>query len=334
MSHRPQWSIPGVGPLQPCFEIVSSATVGKLNMLLPIAALKAACHRFELRTCTGPDPRLWSRIIVVGTHAANSWPILARHEAALGRYRVTKAEVAFDVHAQSIADASEKLFALTGMLTKPRHQRRCLWSVHKPASDPRPGYVSAPTCYFEDRKSSVKMKVYARHRKVPSGGFGGPCVRLEWTLVGERALTRHLGGNKIHHLARADLNAFLKRNLRLERVDHVALGNLIFPPRPIPPNSQAPYNDLDYRAKRAAFLALRVLAYREADKFGDPTAAWRMCRDSPAQIRGHLRVLRDRQRRRKRSRRGRPRANRSTGRLPILDRLPIIASTHAFSRLS
>ena len=119
-------------------------------------------------------------------------------------------------------------------------------------------------------------------------------MRLEWTFTGQRALTRHLGGNQIHHLTSADLNAFLKRSLRLERVDHVALGNLLFPPRAIPhPNAQAPWNDPDYRAKRAALLALRILADRERDKFGDWEAAWRTCRDSPAQIRGYLRGLRD-----------------------------------------
>src|SRR5215470_16923927 len=128
-------------------------------------------------------------------------------------------------------------------------------------------------------------------RHFPGGGFGRPCVRLEWTLTGKRAL---LGGNQIYHLATADLNAFLRRNIRLERVDHVALGNLLFPPRRIPPDSPTPWNDPDYRATRAAFLDLSLLAEREVDKFGgDPTAAWRTCRDSPAQLRGYLRGLRE-----------------------------------------
>jgi hypothetical protein len=89
-----------------------------------------------------------------------------------------------------------------------------------------------------------------------------------WNGLSIRALTRHLGGNQIHHLATADLNAFLSRNLRLERVDHVALGNLL----------------------------------REVDKFGDLDAACITSRDSPAQIRGYLRGLRDGKRPRKRGR--------------------------------
>ena len=305
MSCWPQWAIPGVGLLWPCFDyvqIVSSESVGALKALLPVAQLERACHSFNVLTYQGPDPRLQSRMVIVGTRNAKPWLILAQHEAVLGRYRVTQAEVAFDAHAHSIADAYEKFFALTGMLTKRRHQRRYLWSVHKPDNDPRPGYVSAPTFYFEDRKSSVKLKAYLRHQKLPGRGFGGPCVRLEWTLTGRRALTRHIDGNRIQHLLTADLNSFIKRNLRLERVDHAALGNLLFPPRRIPPNAQAPRNDPDYRAKRAALLALRNLAYRERDKFGDWNTARRTCRDSPAQIRGYLRGLRDGKRPRKRGR--------------------------------
>ena len=41
-------------------------------------------------------------VIVVGSQAANPWPILARHEADLGRYSITRAEIAFDVQAASI----------------------------------------------------------------------------------------------------------------------------------------------------------------------------------------------------------------------------------------
>src|SRR5262249_12611413 len=241
--------------LQPCFdrvEIVSSETVGKLKTLLPIAALKLACHSFELRRYEGPDPRLQSRMVIVGSPSADPWPIIVKHEADLGRYRITRAEIAFDVDTASIEVAREGLFALVSQLGKPWHQRRHLFSMHNPDKTPRAGCVAEPTFYLEGRKGSVGLKCYPRHQKQPGGGFGGLCVRLEWTLTGKRALTRHLGGNQIHYLATADLNAFLKRNLRLERVDHAALGNLLFPPRRIPPNAQAPWNDPDYRAKRGS----------------------------------------------------------------------------------
>jgi hypothetical protein len=305
MAHRRQWSVPAVGPLQPSFDrvdIVSSARVGKLKSLLPIAGLNLTCHTFKLRTYRGRDPRLHSRLILVCSHATNPWPILARHEAVLELYWITRAEIAFDAEAASIDVAHDRLFALVGQLGKRWHQRGHVFSVHKPDDTPPAGCVAEPTFYLEGRKGSVGLKCYVRHQKQPGGGFGGLCVRLEWTLTGKPALTRHLGGNRIDHLAAADLNAFLKRNLRLERVDHVALGNLLFTPRPIPPDARAPWNDPNYRAKRAAFLALRNLAYREGYKFGDSTAALRTCRDSPAQIRGYLRELREGKRPRKRGR--------------------------------
>jgi len=273
-----------------------------LKARLPVAQLERACHSFDVLTYQGPDPRLRSRIVVVGTRNAKPWLILAHHEAVLGRYSITRAEIAFDVEAASIDAARDGLFTLVGQLGKRRHQRSYIFSVHKPDDTPPAGCVAEPTYYLEDRKGSVGLKSYMRYQKQPGGGFGGLCVRLEWTLTGKRALTRHVGGNQIHYLATADLNAFLKRNLRLERVDHVALGNLLFPPRRIPPNAQAPWNDPDYRAKRAAFLVLRNLAYRERDKFGDWNTAWRTCRDSPAQIRGYLKELRDGKRPRKRGR--------------------------------
>ena len=299
-----KWSIPGVGPLQPCFdrvEIVSSAPVGKLKRLLPIVDLELACHSFELRTYTGPDPQLRSRIVIVGSHTANPWPILAKHEADLDRYGITRAEIAFDVEAASIDAARDRLFALVRQLGKRRHQRGHILSVHKPDDTPPPGCVAEPTFYLEGRKGSVGLKCYVRHQKQPGGRFGGLCVRLEWTLTGKGALTRHLGGNCINHLATADLNAFLKRNLRLERVDHAALGNLLFRPRRIPPNAQPPWNDPDYRPKRAAFLVLLLRSVRSTN------SATRLSRGghvetSPAQIRGYLKDLREGKRPPKRGR--------------------------------
>src|SRR5262249_16426659 len=89
-------------------------------------------------------------------------------------------------------------------------------------------------------------------------------------------------------------------------VSDVSFGPPPPPPRRIPPNAQAPWNDPDYRAKRAALRHLRFLAEREVDKFGDWDSAWRTCRGSPAQIRGYLQGLRQGKRPRKR---GRPKHN-------------------------
>jgi hypothetical protein len=304
-SQAPQWAIAGVGTLRPCFDrvvIVSSTPVGALKARLPITALQLVSHAFNVLTYDGPDRRLRSRIVTVGTQTVSPWAILATHEATLGRYRVTQAEIAFDMDVATGNGARGTLFALVGQLAKPRHQRRQIWSVHKPDQTPPLGRVSEPTFYLEDRGSSVKLKCYARHEKLAGGGFGSPVVRLEWTLTGKPALERHLGGNQIKNLQTADLNAFLKRNLRLEQVDHVALGNLFRGIKIKPQNDRRKpetpdqlWQDPNYWAERGAFLVLRVLAYREQEKFGDWHHALEICQKSPAQIRGYCRELRDKE---------------------------------------
>jgi hypothetical protein len=311
-SQTPQWSIPGIGALQPCFDrvtIVSSATVGALKHFLPVEALKKVSHSFNITTYDGPDPRLHSRILAVGTQTSNPWSLLAKHARALRQNRITEAEVAFDVGVSSIDDARGTMIKLVKVLAKPRHQRRSVLSVHKPDRKPPEGCVPEPTLYFEDRRSSVKLKCYVRHEKLAAGGgFGELCMRLEWTLAGKRALTRHLGGNQIKHLLTADLNAFLRRNIRLERANHVALGNLFRGIKDLRKQWKDP--------EKQAFLRLRILADREEAKYGDSQLALLVCQNSPAQIRGYCRELRDGNHRR---RRGRPKKQNPSSRTPITD---------------
>jgi hypothetical protein len=153
-----------------------------------------------------------------------------------------------------------------------------LYTASNPDRRPR----GRTTFYLEDRKSRVNLKCYIRPEKLTAGGFSGLIVRLEWTLTGTRALTRHSGGNQINDLMTADLNAFLERNIRLERVDHVAFGKLFRGvkstgtrdrSRPLIGKAASmveQWDDPKYRAERAAHLVLRALAYRELDKF----ASW------------------------------------------------------------
>jgi hypothetical protein len=307
----PQWSIPGVGVLQPCFDrvtIVSSATVGALKVLLPTAALAKASHSFEILTYNGRDPRLQSRIMAVGTHSSNPWAVLAQHARVLARHRITQAEIAFDINAYTLPKARETMFKLVGLLAKPRHQRGHLRTVYKPDETPPPGCVPEPTFYFEDRKAGVKLKCYIRRQKLPARNFGRLRVRIEWTLTGKRALTRYLGGNQIKHLLTADLNAFLKRSIRLEQVNHAALGNLLRGLKHLKKQWKQP--------EKAAFLILRRLAYRELGKFRDDSQlALLVCQNSPAQIRGYCRELRDGKHRRRRG----PKKHKPSSRTPITE---------------
>jgi hypothetical protein len=281
--------------------MVSTAPVGVLMTRLPIAALQEACYSFRVTTYKGRDPRLRSRIVAVGAGTTRPWALLARHESALQRYRVTQVELAFDVKCASINDARAGLFALIARLDKGWHRRGHLRLVQEPTKLPPPGHLpDLPTIYYEDRRSRVAMKCYARHEKVSGGSFGGLVVRLEWTLTGTTALARHVGGNQVNHLLGADLNAFLERKLRLADIDHLALGKL-FNIR----NDQADgttgaiknrWSDPDCRALRAARVALHAHAYREYEqgRFETLEDAVEICERSPAQIRGYLRKLRQR----------------------------------------
>jgi hypothetical protein len=206
--------------------IVSSASVGRLKSCLPISRLKRASHAFDINTYQGSNPQLQSRLRLTGLQDAALWSILAKHECQLDRYSIMSVEFAFDVFAASEDAALKNLISLIGMLSKRNHQRGFLRCVYVPYRRPPPGLVSAPTYYFEDRISGVNLKCYVRHEKLPNGRFGRPILRMEWTLKKKPALGRYLGGNQISDLLRADLNGFLKRNLRLERADHLALGKL------------------------------------------------------------------------------------------------------------
>jgi hypothetical protein len=110
----------------------------------------------------------------------------------------------------------------------------------------------------------------------------------------------------------------MERNLRLEQVDHVALGYVIqgIPARRRPKSPQNapssnkmgirdPYKDPNYRAQHVAFVFQRWLTLRELERGHYPD--WEQasaCENSPAQVRACLKELRDEGRPR---RRGRPR---------------------------
>ena len=304
---QPTWRIPGVGVMHPCVDrvvIVSTASVGYLKKFLPLPTLEKAFHSFDIRTYDGPDWRLQSRIVAVGAGNELAWRLLKTHEHTLGRYWITLVELAFDVTNCFVEDVQARLLALTARLDKRWQQRGHLHLMSKPGARVSPGYLPGmPTIYYEDRRSSVSMKCYGRRAKLPGRRFGACIIRLEWTLKGKRALVRHLGGNQLTDLLAADLNAFLKRNLRLARVDHVAVGKLFKIRRgrnralPISRGGALPifkqFKDPVHRARRAAFLILRVLAYRESAKLSEEHAL-HVCQESPAQVRGYLRSLRQR----------------------------------------
>jgi hypothetical protein len=312
-------AIPNVGTFRPCFDrvvIVSSTPVGILKTRLPLQILEEVSHSFNITTYSGQHPRLCSVITVVCAQNHQPLQILAEYKGLLGDHRVVEVEIALDVVADAASGAQEGLAALVGLIVKPHHRRRHLRAVHHPDQTPPPGCTRGPTFYLEDRKSSVKQKAYVRLRKLPGRGFGEEHVRLEWTLSRKRAVVRHVGGNKIEDLLRADLGKFIDRNLRLEQVDHVELGYVLGgipakrrkkpqnPPASNRPTMLEQLPDSDYRARWRANMLSHSLANREQTKFANYEQALWVCQHSSAQIRGHLKEMRDEGRPR---RRGRPR---------------------------
>jgi hypothetical protein len=173
------------------------------------------------------DPRLKSNIDIVAPQYA-ALRLLFQHQTVLKKSRSTMAEPAIDIPASSFEDPKAIMRAVVSHVDKPRHQRGHLRTEYDPFRKPRPGHASElPTIYYEDRKASVALKCYTRQIKLPAGQFGDLCVRLEWTLKGKRALTRHLGGNQLSHLMNANLRKFVWRNIRLICVDYIALGKLL-----------------------------------------------------------------------------------------------------------
>ena len=145
------------------------------------------------------------------------------------------------------------------------------------------------------------MKCYGRRAKLPGRSLRGMHHTAGMDADREARARAAPRWQPNHDLLAADLNAFLKRNLRLARVDHVAVGKLFKVRRgrnralPISRGGALPifkqWQDPKYRARRAAFLVLRLLAYRESARLGEEHAL-HVCQESPAQVRGYLRGLR------------------------------------------
>src|SRR5262249_11051298 len=155
-------------------------SLGILMAKLPTQSLRSLSHSLSLVRYNGPDPRLRSRILVVSP-TPDFWAVLARHADILGRYRVTGAEIAWDLPITEGKSGRTPLFELASRLRKRWHKRGHLWSV-RTDDVPRAGCSADPTFYFEDRQSNMNLKCYRRSQKLTGGGFGAECLRLEWTL--------------------------------------------------------------------------------------------------------------------------------------------------------
>jgi hypothetical protein len=296
-----EWAIPGLGRLYPSIDsvqIYSSATVGSVNHNYG-ALLKSLSHTFFVTTNNTNHPGNCSKLTVVGTNDSELWDALRAHDALLGRYTVGSVELAYDIEASSEDDARSKVRDIVALIQKPRHVRRHVISVES-EQPPAPGQINGPTFYYEDRRSGVRLKCYARHRKLAGGRFGAPCARIEWTLQRKAAVDRYLGSNKLDALTRVDLNKFVQSHLVLQKVDYgrffaVWSGKHLSQKLPQPRELDELTGTLterltnaDFRLKGKLNQLFRKLAYDHSNGEEDFMSTWHLWRSSPAQLRGYL----------------------------------------------
>ncbi|MER9105734.1 hypothetical protein NKH95_17525 [Mesorhizobium sp. M0848] len=310
-------TIPGIGTFQPTFDAVNICTdvpKDQLEQILPKKQLEQRSHAFQIENRHG---RQGSRLKIVCLPGKAVLRLLKKHEAALGSYWANKVEAAFDLDAGSVKGALLLRDWQLRHLDKVNHKRGYIGFVSKAKKGPsltaerlkRRGLFDHPTVYFEHDKAAHNLKIYIRRRKLALRQFGSIITRLEWTSKGRRAVKAHFGGDQLSDLINANLESYLHRFLVLEQIDYVKLGKQLSPRTVMrhakPTNARANavqvtalFRSVDYRARRVAHLAIKVLEQREWPQIAEvPEEVWR---SSPAQIKGRFRnALRKMQARRR-----------------------------------
>jgi len=286
----------------------STVQPAQLRADLPMAELKAALFRFGVYD-SPPNGYYWSEIRATCTTGGGGLAALLPYAALLGRHAATEVEVAVDFPCNSAKATAEMLPRVVGQLDKRYHRRGQLRvEVDLMQNNLPRGCLPLPTFYFEDPWARTRLKVYGRERKCSGGDLDGYVVRVEWTLRGDAISNQlRLGGRQVQELHGADLADFVRRNLIQAEVDHSRLGRLFLSrgqlqrlgrqkadPRFVPDGMTAK----DYWAMRAGMHFLYVRAVRDVDRLGGEEWAIQVAQNSPAQVRGYLKELRQREEKR------------------------------------
>ncbi|ANM04137.1 hypothetical protein AMC78_CH02044 [Rhizobium phaseoli] len=320
----------GIGRIRPTFDKINICTNTPKSILatrLPLEDLKACSYAFKIEKRTG---KRGSRLVLIALPDGKALDLLREHEAVLGKYEITRVEVAADVKRSSVAETKWHRDWLIQRMDKVNHQRGHLSFTdsfgdgQRLSEDQlaRRGLLDEPTVYFEkDRTAAHSLKVYIRREKLAKHNHGGDyVVRLEWTSVGSRAVKRHFNGNQLFDLLHTDLVAFVRKFLVVEEIDYAKLGRL-FSPQAIGPryqilnrhHSEAAIlrqflSAENYRLTRIAHLAIQIFEQRRwSSNEGREPIPEEVWRSSPAQIKGRIRDH-------LKSRRKRPAANITTKR--------------------
>lgn len=351
------WPLSSVGKMHVHFDRIRVAVpLPKAELLasLPVARLKAAAHFFEVQEKHKFNHDYMANIELVCAGTDEPLRILSQSENSLGTYSVTQVEVSGDIviwphrkgsmpkwqETNAILRGEEHLLLFVRYLLKRNaHRGIVIPSYRLSKQKPLPkGLVDSVTFYYEGSKSTNRLKIYLRWKKLPAGQFGPLILRAEWTLRTPAALTRHLGGKDLRALLRADLEAFVRRQVVVAEVDHLKLGTLLMPSRRLIRLTSAARSHLgwkpasywiqQYPRRRARSAAARSLderktrvakESREAARVFESERAWRWERAAHESPTRYLHEVRKAQRKEERELASKKRASRARRKPRITD---------------
>ena len=274
-------TIPGVGEFFVSYDrlrLLSSASPYELRRVLTDAGFKKWVHDFQVKRPPWRSTGYRSRLEFTPVNGSTALEWLELNEGLLGSYSFTKVEVACDGAATEIAMLRELMARLIKTIAKPRATRGHLLAAREGAKRqfkaPDPDQA---TIYVENRGSSVALKFYSRFAKAPDGKLTNDMLaRMELTIARSSAVRSKLGGSHVTDLLKANLPKVVRKQLHLETVDPVEVGNLVGTAmndkRPMSqgashwPVPRGYANKDDYLATRRAYMMLRHYA---ANRFYD-----------------------------------------------------------------
>jgi hypothetical protein len=225
-------------------HICSSKSKLKLEEVLLMGKLEAfkGVH-FQIEQLPERHGSGWSSLIrFVYPPSDDFLALLTDRESALGRYAITRVELALDFPAESERHAVELSHLIFLHLRKLYHGRKFtkpeVGQTREADRKRRPrGTFDEATYYFEDSKGSTPLKIYPRFAKF---GDCGPICRVEWTIKGAPAIKKRLGILELFDLSwfkSFGLRDFFKRHFRVETIDFQKLGEYLFPDASDPPRA-------------------------------------------------------------------------------------------------
>ena len=310
------FKIPGIGIFRLTFDLTtieSDVPKDKLEHVLPMPELKACSHKFRLERIERTGG---SRIKVSCLPDKRALKLLKLRQTHLGTYAIKHVQIAADDFDYGNDEAAVKANrnAVLRIMNKYNHRRGYIRAVDRdengkrltPQEAKRRGVIPNDfTVYFEPTKKrkrdgkqnqpATDLVIYIRREKLAQGAFGELGIHMEFKLSGERAIVGHLGGDQLDDLINADLMAFIKNNLILEKLDREKLARLIMP-KPVALLKRAgrrkarsrtarQMNDAEYRLRRTRHW---LTLYCQGDDEGPmPEDIWG---SSPAQVRGWWRA--------------------------------------------